>query len=302
MAIHPTSTFQVLSDTRPHDHSLNAFMVSTTRGFLPRDDPVIKLPTEFDALESILCRMPIKTLDGSPGLLAKCKLGLTVLEELPDLTDAIEMYQNDLPLMNALYRDYSFLASAYLLEPCMFYPHPISGWTDEESIGHERYLKGEPYGLARSSLPRSIAVPIVKVADMYGCWLATVLSFRWHVMFSAGFKPFMEYAGSYALFNYRLEDPEKGLEYSNLRLIRAFEHGLDPSSSEAGFVLVHIAMVRQSGGLVSGALRSLDACSSRNREKFNVGLSEVASSLKKVNAVMNGEFFLSSFERHLMFL
>lgn len=56
----------------------------------------------------------------------------------------------------------------------------------------------------------------------------------------AGFKPFMEYAGSYALFNYRLEDPKKGLEYDNLRLIRAFEHGLDPKSSEAGFVLVHV--------------------------------------------------------------
>ena len=50
----------------------------------------------------------------------------------------------------------------------------------------------------------------------------------------------MEYAGSYALFNYRLEDPNRGLEYDNLRLIRAFEHGLDPKSSEAGFVLVHV--------------------------------------------------------------
>jgi indoleamine 2,3-dioxygenase len=50
----------------------------------------------------------------------------------------------------------------------------------------------------------------------------------------------MEYAGSYALYNYRLNDPAKGLEYSNLRLIRAFEHGLDPASSEAGFVLVHV--------------------------------------------------------------
>jgi indoleamine 2,3-dioxygenase len=127
MAIHPTSTFPVLSNTRPDDHSLNAFIVSTTRGFLPRDDPVIKLPVEFDALESILCRMPIKTLDGSPGLLAECKLGRTVLEELPDLTAAIEMYRNDLPLMNALYRDYSFLASAYLLEPCMSHSQRTKG-------------------------------------------------------------------------------------------------------------------------------------------------------------------------------
>lgn len=58
--------------------------------------------------------------------------------------------------------------------------------------------------------------------------------------------PFMEYAGSYALFNYRLQDPKLGLEYDNLCLIRAFEHGLDPASSEAGFVLVHVAMVKVS--------------------------------------------------------
>lgn len=44
--------------------------------------------------------------------------------------------------------------------------------------------------------------------------------------------PFMEYAGSYALYNYRLEDPSKGMDYDNIRLIRAFEHGLDPKSSE----------------------------------------------------------------------
>ena len=40
----------------------------------------------------------------------------------------------------------------------------------------------------------------------------------------------MEYAGSYALFNYRLADPALGMESSNLRLIRAFEYGLDPAS------------------------------------------------------------------------
>ena len=65
-------------------------------------------------------------------------------------------------------------------------------------------------------------------------------------------KPFMEYASSYALYNWRLEDPAKGMEYANLRLVRAFEFGLDPKSSEAGFVLTHVDMVRFSGGLVRG--------------------------------------------------
>ena len=141
--------FQVLRDTLPEDTTMPAFMVSTTRGFLPRAEPIIKLPAEFDILESILTRMPIKKLDGSPGLLAEFKLGETVLNELPDLTSAINKYKDNLPLMNALYRDYSFLASAYLLEPC-----------------HERFLRGEPYGLGRQTLPSIISLPISRCAEL----------------------------------------------------------------------------------------------------------------------------------------
>lgn len=114
---------------------------------------------------------------------------------------------------------------------------------------------------------------------------------RWLITcFSVGFKPFMEYAGSYALFNYRLEDPQKGLEYDNLRLIRAFEHGLDPTSSEAGFVLVHIAMVKESGALVKGTVEMLEAAAEDDRERFNEGLRTLVGGLKKVNAVMNSEY------------
>jgi indoleamine 2,3-dioxygenase len=103
----------------------------------------------------------------------------------------------------------------------------------------------------------------------------------------------MEYAGSYALFNYRLQDPNRGLEYDNLLLIRAFEHGLDPSSSEAGFVLVHIDMVKNSGPLISGTMLALSALTGRKgadptmqRKTFNEGLDTVLSAMRKVNAVM----------------
>jgi indoleamine 2,3-dioxygenase len=149
MAESMLSKLKVLTDTLPEDKTLPAFVVSTPRGFLPRQDPVVKLPPEFDPLESLLTRMPIQTSKGTDGLLATGELGDAVLRELPDLTSAIETYQNDLPLMNALYRDYSFLASAYLLEPC-----------------HQRFIRGEPYGLGRALLPRTIAAPIVKVAEM----------------------------------------------------------------------------------------------------------------------------------------
>lgn len=145
-----TAPFEVLTDARPDDRSLPAFMVSTTRGFLPRMDPVVTLPSEFDALESILQRMPVKTLSGAPGLLAQGGLGAEVDSgRFPDLTAAMDLYKDDLPLMNALYRDYSFLASAYLLEPC-----------------HERFVRGEGYGLGRQMLPKSIAHPIARCAEM----------------------------------------------------------------------------------------------------------------------------------------
>lgn len=143
------SSFNVLRDTRPEDTTLPAFMVSTTRGFLPRQEPIVQLPAEFDILESILTRMPIKTAAGTPGLLATYTFGETVLKELSDLTSAIDKYKDNLPLMNALYRDYSFLASAYLLEPC-----------------HERFMKGEHYGLGRQILPAVISLPISRCAEL----------------------------------------------------------------------------------------------------------------------------------------
>ena len=149
-SLDPSLTFSILgSDTKSEDNTLPAFMVSTSRGFLPRQEPIVELPSEFDALESILTRMPIKTLNGMPGLLATYTLGETVLKELPDLTGAINMYKDNLPLMNALYRDYSFLASAYLLEPC-----------------HERHMQGEGYGLGRQTLPSIISLPISRCAEL----------------------------------------------------------------------------------------------------------------------------------------
>ena len=98
----------------------------------------------------------------------------------------------------------------------------------------------------------------------------------------------MEYAGSYALYNYKLNDPTKPLTYDNLSLIRAFEHGLEPKSSEAGFVLVHVDMVKESGGLVTGALNVLDGCIGKDRSTLNDGLDKMLFALQKINGVMEG--------------
>jgi indoleamine 2,3-dioxygenase len=49
----------------------------------------------------------------------------------------------------------------------------------------------------------------------------------------------MEYALSYALYNYYRIDPSKNYDAENIKLIREFEG----SKSETGFVAVHVAMV-----------------------------------------------------------
>lgn len=91
----------------------------------------------------------------------------------------------------------------------------------------------------------------------------------------------MSYAAAYSLYNYRLVDPSIGFsEYSNLHLVRAFERGLDPLSSEAGFVLTHVDMVQHSAGLVRGTVDMLDAVAA------SASTSIVASSLELLLTTM----------------
>lgn len=108
--------------------------------------------------------------------------------------------------------------------------------------------------------------------------------------------PFLSYAAGYALFNYHLAEPSKGLEnYSNLRLVRGFEAGLDPKSSEAGFILTHVDMVKESKGLISGALRVVDTLEQGgSRSEVNDGFREILKSMEKIEASMEGKTTLTS--------
>ncbi len=113
-------------------------------------------------------------------------------------------------LLAALFRDYCFATSAYLLEP-----------VDRSFRATGLYTQG------RDTLPRQLAVPLKKLADKLGHF------------------PYMEYASSYALVNYRCKDPNyQGsagkYSFDNMELIRSFE---DASGSERGFILVHVEMV-----------------------------------------------------------
>lgn len=98
----------------------------------------------------------------------------------------------------------------------------------------------------------------------------------------------MSYAASYALFNYTLADHNKGLaDYNNLRLIRGFENGLDHKSSEAGFILTHVDMVKETGGLVAAALKVIDTIEQHgDRNDINDGFRDILRTMEKIEANM----------------
>ncbi|EIN10769.1 hypothetical protein PUNSTDRAFT_100537 [Punctularia strigosozonata HHB-11173 SS5] len=229
------------------------FSISKARGFLPRDDPLATLPAVFDPLDSLLKRMTIEQPGGRKGLLAYGQLGHAVKSELKPA--AIERHvvraieTGDQVLISALFRDYCFLASAFLLEPVDLH-----------------FRATGTYTTGRDILPAEIAVPLKQLADALGHF------------------PYMEYASSYALQNWTRKDPNGGIVYDNLRLIRAFE---DPTGSEAGFILVHVDMVAHSGDLVEAAEDAMTAVATKERGAFNNVLWRLYSTYQKIQLSMD---------------
>jgi hypothetical protein len=107
------------------------FEVTAKTGFIPTMPPIHELPPAFDKLERIMQDMPIMKADGTEGLLGKGLLGETVDRDLPEY-DVSGV--TDPRLITALFRDYSMLASSYMLEP-----------------SHTAMLKTGKYGLVSSS-------------------------------------------------------------------------------------------------------------------------------------------------------
>lgn len=136
---------------------IDPFTITTTSGFLPFELPPVALPDAFKSLDSLTSRLPVVKADGSPGLLATFELGPAVLAELPDLTDEVDKLltedgKPDRFMITAVFRDYTFVCSSYLLEPC------YERWSKDPAGG---------YGVGRETLPKCIARPLYRCAEMY---------------------------------------------------------------------------------------------------------------------------------------
>ena len=128
------------------------------------------LPKQFQALEDLMQNMPHWQDGKETGLLATNSFRKFVDSDFPDLSAVVMAADpTDAVLNAALFRDYSFASSSYILEPC-----------------HQTYLKTGDYGIGESELPAKLAVPMVELAKRLGYK-----------------QPLLDYGYGYALYNWK---------------------------------------------------------------------------------------------------
>ncbi|KAI9503112.1 hypothetical protein BX070DRAFT_182831, partial [Coemansia spiralis] len=221
------------------------FTVSPKTGFLPRHDPLQVLPSYFEKLEEILDEMPIYKGDGTYGLLHSGRFGERVERELP-LYDVDFIFDNR--ILSALYRDYTFLASAYLLEPCDI-----------------QYRLAQNYGLARRVLPANIAKPLATIAARLNA------------------RPYLEHSMSFTFYNYKRKDSSAPLSVDNMEPIRRFSGCM----AENSYIVGHVAAAQQTGSMVDSALALLASVRADTRQVFDQALQSYAKSMVQVNGILS---------------
>ena len=225
------------------NYSDKFFNVSSSFGFLPEKNPLTVLPTRYKELQSLLDNMPINLANGSKGFLAIPNRIKIEVDKLPNyLNDAKK--ETEILVIQALYRGYCFLASAYTLE-----------------LSYQEFVKSKKYGKARQFLPMQIAQPFFIVArklDVY---------------------PWLDYHYAYSLGNYRFIDKKKGFHWSNLDQCVKFSG----TSDESGFIMNHVDINQHSPKLVGSVLKSLRSIEENNNEELNKNLKQNFHSMELVN-------------------
>ena len=201
------------------NYSDNFFEVNHKNGFLPKNSPLAVLPKKYTELQVLIDEMPIKKDDGTDGLLSR-RVGIEeAIGNLSNLKHLV-IEEKDVFLIQALFRAYSFLTSAYLLAPA-----------------HFNYIETKKYGKAHTVLPSQIAEPFVIVSEKLDVY------------------PFIDYHYSYSLGNYIKIDKSKGYEWENLAMAAKFS-GMD---DERGFIMLHVDINQHSPELVGSILDYLKA-------------------------------------------
>lgn len=208
------------------------FNVGPVNGFLPQHLPLKTLPDTYAVLQDILDKMPVQLNATDFGYLHFPNKIEEAVAVLPNYVDAVKA-ENDVMVLQALFRGYSFLASAYTLE-----------------TSFQHYRETGHYGKARNVLPIQIAQPFVAVADKMDVY------------------PWLDYHYAYSLGNFKKKDDAAGLEWTNLEMCVRFSGQPD----EVGFIMLHVDINQHSADLVGSVMQTLEAVSQGDVKKAEAAL------------------------------
>lgn len=194
------------------------FSIDGTHGFLPIRSPLATLPDKYKELQTILDNLPIQKIDGSNGLLSEEGQLEKTIGHLSDFSDLVSK-ESDVFIIQALFRAYAFLSSAYTLAPA-----------------HFEFKRSGNYGKANRILPKQLARPFCIIADALNVY------------------PWLDYHYAYSLGNYVKKDEFLGLTWENLEMAVKFS-GLP---DERGFIMLHVDINEHSPELLSGIFSTLE--------------------------------------------
>lgn len=207
------------------------FNVSSTHGFLPTQEPLRVLPQRYAALQQLMDRLPVQISAEKQGLLSEKEALETALATLPNYKEEVEK-EEDVFVLQALFRSYAFLTSGYTLVPA-----------------HWSFIETGNYGKARTLLPKTIAEPFTIVAKKLEVF------------------PWIDYHYAYSLGNYYKIDPKGGFNWENLGMCAKFS-GKD---DERGFIMLHVDINQHSPQLIDG-IEQLVAATDRKAQNKSLAI------------------------------
>jgi indoleamine 2,3-dioxygenase len=208
------------------------FNVGPVNGFLPQHLPLKVLPATYAVLQDVLDKMPVQIGENEFGYLHYPNKIVEAVDQLPNYIDAVKA-EEDVSVIQALFRGYSFLASAFTLE---------------SSFQH--YRETGNYGRARNVLPPQVAQPFVAVSEKLDVY------------------PWLDYHYAYSLGNFKKKDESLGLEWTNLAMCVRFSGQPD----EVGFIMLHVDINQHSADLVGSVMKALEAVAHGETEKVEEAL------------------------------
>lgn len=189
-----------------NNHTDGFFNVSPENGFLPIREPLEKLPEKYKNIQNVIDSLPTEIKNQDPKTLE------LLINRLPNYYKMVNE-ETDVFLIQALFRAYTFMTSAYLLFPA----HQSSN------------IEGEGYGKANTILPPNLAMPLDVVAKKLDVY------------------PWLDYHYAYSLGNYIRKDPENSsLHWDNLKMACSFTG----EKNENGFIMNHVYINEVSPDLI----------------------------------------------------